>query len=130
MLLFWKYFCNIVTSNKTLLLQISRDDFYLDFVEEMPGQKSHSTLYKEIGTSYYFRLSKRIDKKMYMQCSAKKCPARMTLMPGCKKRNGAHNHVAADADFENKLKFMDNCKKRAFNSSESFRDIFDSEMDK
>ena len=96
----------------------------------MPGYKTKSTLFKEIGTNFFFKCSKKVKDTVYLSCHAKMCPAKLIISKEGKKKRGFHNHVAADTHFEKELVFVDQCKQRALKTTDSLRHIFDSEIEK
>ena len=96
----------------------------------MIGIRLGSTMYKEKGTNFYFKLCKKVNLKMYMNCCAAKCPAKLTLTPDFKRNIGAHNHAPQHNTYDRELKFANRCKQRAQVSTESYREIYESEKAK
>ena len=102
-------------------------DGYENFIKICPGKRSNGSYYKDIGTNYFFKISRKRGEKLYLKCIEAGCSAKLNMDLNSKVRRSYHNHDL-NPEIERELEFVNRCKKRASETVLSFREIFDSEI--
>ena len=65
---------------------------YEQFVAKIPGRRAGSTAYKEIGTEFTYKLTRKKGEKLYLSCTVKWCPGRAVVTPMSLNRRKKHTH--------------------------------------